>query len=168
MALEREKDEAIALLISQIEVEEQLVELYDETADLIVSVQVRRLLHSIQLDSKKHIEICKTAIELLGGEDFGREDRTELSVGLERHMELERASLERASLLSRNPWIRDNEGLKRLIGRWMEEEGEHHRTLQRLSTERFRREILTDALTGYRSIAIEKLRRELGGLRKKG
>ena len=163
---EKEKTEAINILKDQVNIEKQLVELYGKTAGLIISLPVRRLLRSIQLDSMKHIEICQTAIEVLQGEEFQHEDKNELKVGLEHHVKLERKSIDMTNRMLKNPWIRDNKGLATLIEKLREEEIKHHRTLQRLITEGFKQETLMDDLYGYRLKAKEIFKRELFPKRK--
>lgn len=161
---EKERIEALSLMGEQLETEEQLVELYEKTADLIIGEPARWLLHMLQMDSMKHKEIFKMAVKVLEGREISREDRLEVAIGLKKHIELEKASLERAERLKRNPWIRDNSGLSRLLETWSMDEREHHKALQRLRDEQFRRQDALDAYTSYRRNAFEKLRRELAGL----
>jgi len=52
------------------QVEGELVGLYERTAREISSQPVRHLLHMINMDSRKHIDICQTAIEILEGGDM--------------------------------------------------------------------------------------------------
>jgi len=66
---ETSKEEAIGLLRKQIEVEGKLIGLYDKTASNTQNKPVRHLLHTIWLDSLKHIDICQTVLEILQGED---------------------------------------------------------------------------------------------------
>ena len=74
---ELEREEAINLLREQIKVEGKLVGLYEKMAPEIQNKPVRHLLHTIQLDSMKHIDICQTALEILQGEDVLKEEKTE-------------------------------------------------------------------------------------------
>ena len=102
LASETQRTEAVNILRRQIETERQLIKLYSDTRELVIDEQVRRLLHSLQLDSIKHVEMCVTAIEVLEGDVLYGEDRVELEVGLGRHMELEEEAVKRAELLLRN------------------------------------------------------------------
>jgi hypothetical protein len=47
------------------------------------------ILHMIQLDSQKHIDICLTAMVVLEGEDMLSEEKEGLVEGLREHVELE-------------------------------------------------------------------------------
>jgi rubrerythrin len=165
---EKEKAKALGLMGDQLKTEEQLVELYEKTAGLIVGEPARWLLHMLQMDSRKHIEIFRMAIEILEGREVSGEDRMEIATGLKKHMELEKASIERGEELRRNPWVRDNSGLSRLLEVWSRDEMEHHRSLQRLKDDGFTRENALDAYTNYRRNAFEMLRRELANLGGKG
>jgi rubrerythrin len=53
------------LLREQMEVEGKLIDLYDRTASNTQNKPVRHLLHTIRLDSLKHIDICQTVLEIL-------------------------------------------------------------------------------------------------------
>jgi len=49
------------------------VGLYEWTAPSIENKPVMHLLHMIELDSRKHIDICQTVIEILEGKDVFKE-----------------------------------------------------------------------------------------------
>ena len=160
MSLEVHRSKAIEILLNQIKVEEELVELYENTSKMVISEQVRRLLYTIILDSMKHIEICRTAVEVIEGENLDLDERLELKVGIKKHMELEIASLKRAELLLKNPVVESNEDLKTLVKSWIDDEKKHHSILKGLSEGQMTRRKTMDAFTRYRMIAREKLRRE--------
>ncbi len=107
-------------------------------------------------------------IKMREGREVSGEDRMEIATGLKKHMELEKASIERGEELRRNPWVRDNSGLSRLLEAWSRDEREHHRSLQRLKDEGFTKKNSLDAYTNYRRSAFEMLRRELASLGGKG
>jgi len=73
---------------------------------------VRRLLDTIMLDSMNHLEICRTAVEVIEGENLDLDERLELKVGLQKQIEFEIASLERAEQLLENPVVESNEDLR--------------------------------------------------------
>jgi len=77
----KEKERGLLLLREQMRVEGKLVGLYEKTASEIKSKPVRHLLHMIQLDSRKHIDICETAMAILMGEDVLKEEKQELLEG---------------------------------------------------------------------------------------
>jgi len=133
----RAKEEAIGLLREQMKIEGELVGLYEKTASEIKNKPVRHLLHMIQLDSRKHISICQTSIEILQGEDVLEEEKKELIKGLKAHMELEKNSIDRASEMLNNVWIRENKALTELIKKLRDDEKRHHKMLQKLAEKPF-------------------------------
>jgi len=160
LSLEVYRSKAIEILLNQIKVEEELVELYENTSKMVISEQVRRLLYAIMLDSLKHVEICRTAVEVIEGENLDLDERLELKVGLQKHVELEIASLKRAEQLLENPVVEGNEDLRTLVKSWIDDEKKHHSILKGLSEGQMTRRKMMDAFTKYRIIARDKLRRE--------
>ena len=158
---QREKEEALRLLREQLQTEKRLVEMYEETSDLIMSETAGWLLQMLQMDSRKHIAIFNLAIEILEGRRFGEADRREVSVGLERHLELERESVERTRKILGNRLVRENSGLSRLLEIWSDDERMHHRTLLRLRDERYVRMDAFDAYAAHRRAAFEQLANEI-------
>lgn len=134
---QREKEEVIALLREQVKVEGKLVDLYEKTAQDIRNKPVRHLLHTIQLDSMKHIDICQTVLEILQGEDVLKEEKTELKEGLREHLELERGSIERANEILKNIWIRENKAVTELIKKLRDDERRHTEALRKLADKTF-------------------------------
>jgi len=130
---EKERQEAIRLLREQMQIEGELVGLYERTAGEISSQPVRHLLHMINMDSRKHIDICQTAIEILEGGDVLREEKGALLAGMEEHLRLEEESIERDNKILRNIWIRENKALTELIRSMRDDEKRHHQALKRLS-----------------------------------
>ncbi len=134
---EREKEEAIDLLKKQMVVEGKLINLYEETVGSIQSRPVKHLLRMITLDSRKHVDICQVAIEVLQGEDVLSEEKDELIKGLQRHIELEKESVDRAKKILKNTWIRENKGLSELIKKLRDDEKKHHKALKKLTGKAF-------------------------------
>ncbi|MEE8354836.1 MAG: hypothetical protein V3S09_03330 [Candidatus Bathyarchaeia archaeon] len=158
---EHEKTEAMSLLNQQLQTERQLVEMYEETAPLILSEPAKWLLHILQMDSRKHIAIFDMAIKILEGQSIGADDRQEITVGLEKHLKLEVESIERSKEIRRNRWVKENSGLSRLMETWANDERRHVKTLQRLRDERFTRMDAFDAYTEYRRTAFKELADEI-------
>lgn len=134
---EKERKEVIDLLRKQMAVEGQLVRLYKETAGNIQSSPVRHILHMIQLDSMKHIDICQVAIDVLQGKDILKQEKKEIIEGLKQHIELEKASIKMAKKILDNAWIREIQGLNKLIKRWRDDEKYHHKELTKMVKKRF-------------------------------
>ncbi len=158
---EHEKNEALSLLNQQLQTEKKLVEMYEETSPLIISEPAKWLLHILQMDSRKHILIFDMAIKILEGQGIEEDDRQEITVGLEKHLELERESIERSKKILANRFVKENSGLKRLMETWSADESRHVKTLQRLRDERFTRMDSFDAYTQYRRTAFEQLADEI-------
>jgi len=133
----KEKAEAIRLLKEQIQVEGRLVGLYEKSHKEIENRPVRHILHTIQLDSRKHIDICQTAIEILEGEDVLKDEKRELLTGVKEHVELEEGSIRRADEILNNVWIRENKAVEELIKKLRDDEKRHHDTLKKLSEKTF-------------------------------
>lgn len=134
---EKEREDVIDLLGKQVKVERKLVSLYEETEGDIKSSAVKHLLHMIQLDSKKHIDICQLVIKVLTGEDVLKEEKEELMKGLQKHIKLEKEALDRSKKILANVWIRQNKGLRELINTWRKDEREHHKVLKKLAGKTF-------------------------------
>jgi rubrerythrin len=137
---EKEKQQVIDLLRKQINVESELVRLYGETIKDIKSSAVVHMLHMIDLDSRRHIDICQSVIEVLQGEEVLKPEREELAEGLQRHIALEKVSIERAKSILDNVWIKETKGLKDLIEKLKKDEENHHRMLKQLAEQHFFRE----------------------------
>jgi len=134
---EKERQEIIGLLREQMKVEGRLVGLYENSAKEIESPPVRHILHMINLDSRKHIDICQIAIEILQGTDVFKEHKEDLLKGLKEHMELEEDSVKRANKLLRSTLISENQALKALIEKLRDDEKRHHNALKKLSEKPF-------------------------------
>jgi len=119
------------------QVEGKLVGLYEKTHREIENRPVRHLLHMIELDSRKHIDICQTAIEILEGEDVLEDERRELLTGVREHVELEEGSIERANKILQNVWIRENKAVGELLKKLRDDEKRHHDALKKLSEKTF-------------------------------
>jgi hypothetical protein len=156
-----DRDEALSLLREQLQTERTLVEMYEETSTLILGKSARWLLHMLQLDSRKHIAIFNLAIEIVEGRKIQETDRQEIAVGLEKHLELEKESIERAKKIRGIRLVQENSGLSRLLEIWVEDEKMHHASLQRLKDEKYVRANVFDAYTEYRRTAFEQLVNEL-------
>ncbi len=126
------KKEVVELLNRQLEVERKLVAMYAETSGETQNSAVRHLLHMIQLDSAKHIDVCQLVIEVLQGEDVLREEKEETLRELQRHVEAEKESIENTKKILGNAWIHETEGLKTLVERWRKDEEEHHAALKKI------------------------------------
>lgn len=136
---EKMRDEAVNLLRKQIDVERILVNLYSKTVERLQNPAVKHILHSIQLDSVKHIDICQTAVDILLGEELARDEKTQISEELEEHIQLEKDSINRAKQIMKIQIINENKGVERLVKDLFDDEKRHHKMLLRLISKPFYR-----------------------------
>lgn len=137
---ERERLNVLNLLKEQLKVEEELIANYKKSEAEINSKAVRHLLNMHHLDSQKHVYLIQTVVDVLEGNQILSEEKEELIEGLKHHMEIERESIDRADRILKNVWIRETKGLNELIKRLRDDEREHHKALQKLSTKHFFRQ----------------------------
>lgn len=114
---------------------------------------MKHLLHRIQLDSKKHIDICQTAIDVLQGKDVLKPEKKELTEELQRHIELEKESIDKANKMLKNVWIRENKALSELIKKLRRNGKEHHQALKNLVRKEFFRVAYGDLYRLFRDLA---------------
>ena len=126
------KAEAAETLREQLEIEGQLVGLYEESERETENKAVKRIMQMFRLDSQRHINIIQAAIEIIEGEDVYIEDRQPLRETLKKHLELEAEALNRANGLLRKQWIDETKGLKNLIEMWRDDEKRHHSALKQI------------------------------------
>ncbi len=133
----KEKEEIIELLKEQMKVEGRLVGLYENSVNELSNAPVRHIMHMINLDSRKHIDICHTAIEILQGQDVFKEHKADILKGLKEHKTLEEDSIKRANKILGSVWIRENQALKILIEKLRDDEKRHHAALDKLTSKPF-------------------------------
>jgi hypothetical protein len=116
----------------------------------------------IELDSRKHIDICQTVIEVLEGEDVFSEHKEELIQGLNDHIQMEEVAIQRAEKILGNVWIRENKALTELIKKLRDDEKYHTSALKKLSEKPFFRFMPGDFTVVFRGeeFAEERYRRE--------
>ncbi|MDQ1280543.1 MAG: hypothetical protein QG670_1806 [Thermoproteota archaeon] len=134
---EKEKKDALELLRTQLKVEGELIRLYDETESNIQSSAVKHILNMLAVDSRKHVDICMTAIEVLEGNDVLKPEKVEILRGMQHHVELEKESIDAANKMLKNGWIREIGGLSELIKKLRDDEIEHHRIAKKLAESAF-------------------------------
>ena len=137
---ERERQEVIDLLIAQVKVEAEAIAHHEKMADDINSPAVRMLIHTIQLDSRKHLEICNIVIAVLKGDEVLSQEKEEILEALKKHVELEEGSVDRVNKILKNVWIRESKGLNELIKKMREDERSHTDILKRIVGRSFFRE----------------------------
>ena len=129
-----EKLEVVESLKKQIEVEGELIGLYDRSERGSNNKAMQRLMQIFRLDSQRHINILQAAIEIIEGEEAYIEDREPLAQTLGKHLELEKEALDNANQVLGKLWISENKGLKGLLEIWRDDEKRHHKTLRDLTS----------------------------------
>lgn len=129
----KEREQALEILKEQIRVEGELIGLYEQTLNEIDNKLIQHMFRMIRTDSMKHIEMLQSAQEIIRGQDILIEDRKDLKANLEKHLELEKASIEKGDQLLHYRWVRRKKGLYALIESWRNEETRHHNFLKELS-----------------------------------
>lgn len=64
-------------------------------------------------------------------------DRKNLALNLEKHLELEKKSIERGEQLLNYRWLTNRKGLSAMIENWREDEKRHHKFLKELAEKPF-------------------------------
>ena len=134
---DKDKKEVISLLRKHIASEGEKVGLYEETVRDIKSSPVMHLLHTLRLDSRKHIEMCQAVIEVLEGQDWLPPEKRELVEHLQRHVNAEKDAIDRANKILENVWIQKTSVLKELMEALRNDEVGHYNTLKDLGIRAF-------------------------------
>jgi rubrerythrin len=136
---EWEKKGAIELPKEQMKIEAECIRHYNDTAAEITNKPARHLLSMLQLDSRRHLEICRIAIHMLEGEDILEPEKEDIRESLRHHIELEKESVEMRNKLLKSTWIKENKGLSELIKRFRDDEKRQHTALKKLVDKPFYR-----------------------------
>lgn len=147
---EEERKEIVESLSEQLEIEGQLVGLYDEYERGTENKALRRVMQMFRLDSQRHINILQAVVEVIEGEDVLIEDKKELHESLKKHLELEAEALKKANNVLGKRMINENQGLKMLLEIWRDDEKRHHKALQELTKKTYFQISATDMVTIFK------------------
>jgi hypothetical protein len=147
---EEERREIVESLGEQLEIEAQLVGLYEEYERGTENKALRRVMQMFKLDSQRHINILQAVIEVIEGEDMLIEDKKELHESLKKHLELEAEALKKANYVLGKRMINENQGLKMLLEIWRDDEKRHHKALQELTKKTYFQISATDMVTIFK------------------
>lgn len=128
-----ERDIAKTILKAQIQIEGELIELYEKTANESPNSIIQQMLKMIIHDSQKHIMMLGIVTAFLEGKEVYIEDRKNLSDSLKHHLELETVSIQNGEKLLKHIWLQDRKGYRTIIEAWVEDERRHHKFLKELS-----------------------------------
>jgi rubrerythrin len=128
-----QREEAKKLLTEQIQIEGELITLYEKTANEVSNELVQQMMKIIKHDSQKHIMMLSIVMGFLEGKEIYIQDRQSLTNSLKRHLELEEQSINRGEKLLRHSWLESRKGYKAIVESWGEDEKRHHKFLKELS-----------------------------------
>ena len=134
---EEDRKEIVETLTEQLEIEGQLVGLYEEYEHGTENKALKRVMRMFRLDSQRHINILQAVIEIIEGEDMLIEDKKDLKESLVKHLELEAEAIKKANKVLGKQVINETQGLKILLEIWRDDEKRHHKALKELSTKTF-------------------------------
>jgi hypothetical protein len=146
------KNKIVEELRKQIQVENQLVKLYEEQEKITDIQTMKRLMRMYSLDSLRHINILEAAIEIIEGEEILLEDRGVLAATLSKHLELEAEALKNVNNILREPWVDENWGLNGLLRLWRDDERRHHSALKKITERPYFRLYSWDLLSLFRGV----------------
>jgi hypothetical protein len=147
---EEDREEIVETLTEQLEIEGQLVGLYEEYEHGTENKALKRVMQMFRLDSQRHINILEAVVEVIEGEDVLIEDKKDLKESLVKHLELEAEAIKMANKVLGKQIINETLGLKMLLEIWRDDEKRHHKALKELSTKTFYQLGFTDMVALFR------------------
>jgi hypothetical protein len=150
MSGDLEKKDTVTLLEEQRDLEARLISLYNDSVGRVENPMGRTLLRMLELDSRKHLEICNAALKMIQGEEFTSSEKEPVFQQLEEHIRLEKEAYERANRIMQDPTIRRNPGLSSLIERLRYDERTHHNILMNITKRPFKELNLMDLRNLFR------------------
>ena len=121
-----------------IEVEEEVVKLTEQAIDKAENATVKYLLKAVQHDSRKHADLGRAALEILGFEKIvGTEERQEVLDLLRRHSDIER---KHRYFVTEIKYAAKTPALQYIFQQVWEDEKKHHIILETLMTKRFEKD----------------------------
>ena len=124
-----ERDELLGLLKEQLALERETIASMDEQVRRTKNRIIRLLLHGIVLDSMKHIDMLETMIDLLTGSVVPETEKDELGKELNRHVQIEKDSLDRLEGVIRKT---EDKGVRFLLQNIASDERRHHTVLDQI------------------------------------
>ncbi len=138
MVTEESIDELKAMVGQLIRVEEEVVDLTERTINQAESVTVRYLLKAIQHDSRKHADLGRAALEILGFQKIvGPQEIKEIWDLLKRHDDMEKKHREFVAQIRSQT---KTPALRYIFEQIWADEKKHHAILETLMTKRFEKD----------------------------
>ncbi len=138
-----DKDETLAFIDKQIELEHRIVEIVKENVDKLGNAFVKELLLAISTDSKKHAALLKSLRQAVEGPTpfISTEERDKIAKGIQKHIDMEATAIETYGQLVEKS---DNEQVKTIAAMIREDEIRHHQLLKDLQSAIIEPETLTE------------------------
>jgi hypothetical protein len=131
-------DELKAIVGQLIRVEEEVIDLTEKTINQAESVTVKFLLKAIQHDSRKHADLGRAALEILGFKKIvGPQERKEVWDLLKTHADMEKKHREFVAEIRSQT---KTPALKYIFEQIWADEKKHHAILETLMTKRFEKD----------------------------
>ena len=126
-----DKDETIAFIEKQIELENRIIEIVKENVDKLGNAFIKELLLGVSMDSKKHATLLKSLKKAVEGPTpfISTDERDKIAKGIEKHILMEADAIETyGQLIDKS----ENEQVKTIAGMIREDEKRHHQLLKEL------------------------------------
>lgn len=129
--LQMRREETIAFVNRQIELEERIIQITESNVSRLGNVFVKELLLGIAQDSRKHISLLNALRRAVEGPTpfISTAERDAIAKGIEKHIELEAKAIESYGYLMDTS---DNEQVKSIAAMIREDEVRHHRLMVEL------------------------------------
>jgi len=140
-----DKEETLAFIDKQIEMEQKIVEIVKENVAQLGNAFVKELLLAISTDSKKHAELLKSLRKAVEGPTpfISEGERDKIAKGIEAHIKMEQQAVETYGELADKS---SNEQVKAIAMMIREDELRHHALLKELHKAVIEPETLTEDL----------------------
>lgn len=139
------KEETLAFIDRQIELELKIIEIVKENVDKLGNAFVKDLLLAVSTDSQKHAELLKSLRKSVEGPTpfISEKERDKIARGIEAHIKMEEQAVETYGKLAEKS---DNDQVKTIAMMIREDEIRHHALLKELHKAVIEPETLTEDL----------------------
>ena len=126
-----DKDETLAFIEKQIDLEYRIIEIVKENVDKLGNAFIKELLLGISMDSNKHATLLKSLKKAVEGPTpfISTEERNKIAKGIEKHIQMEATAIETYGELVEKS---DNEQVKTIAAMIREDEKRHHQLLKEM------------------------------------
>ena len=133
----KSKQHVIDLLKEQIETEKEVKAAYQKAIGGVKNRPVKKIIRIMSLDCEKHINILEACIDVVKGTEVLMKDKVVLAESLMLHRQLGSKSIDIASWLLSEPWVKESAGLKELLKNWKKNEVRQRKFLKKITGKTF-------------------------------